>query len=274
MTRPIKLRAGRIVCGSAVAVRISSRRWVGLAAKAEPSCKRRGASVRACAGGVPASCVLFRLWPSEMAASSDARARQDCRRHRRNLQAPAPRIAEQQSEAQAGKREDAALHPGTQPCSCFSGELAACGRVRESTSRSSPFLAVIEKMTSTDPVELLIREGRGVDAVGRSRGLDGRGVADGDLQGRIGNRLVGDGVVDEDREPIILQDTDDLIQVGSCGDPWISRGDHRGFVAIAVIVPFMGNGNGQTKKKARQASKAGCAKPREPPFQAALYRKH
>ena len=29
---------------------------------------------------------------------------------------------------------------------------AVCGRVRESTSRSSPFLAATEKMTSTDPV--------------------------------------------------------------------------------------------------------------------------
>ena len=69
MTRPIRLTAGRTVCGSAVAVRTSSRRWVGLAAKAEPSCKRLGASLRACVGGGLASVALFRFSPKEFAAS-------------------------------------------------------------------------------------------------------------------------------------------------------------------------------------------------------------
>jgi hypothetical protein len=37
---------------------------------------------------------------------------------------------------------------------------------------------------------------------------------------------------------------------------------------------FMRNGSGQAKDQARQAAKAGQAKPREPPFRAALNRKH
>src|SRR5215212_6288616 len=68
MTRPIRLRAGRIDCGSAAAVRTSKRRWLGLAAKTEPSCKRLGASLRACAAWGLELFVLFWLWPSEMAA--------------------------------------------------------------------------------------------------------------------------------------------------------------------------------------------------------------
>ncbi len=51
--------------------------------------------------------------------------------------------------------------------------------------------------------------------------FDGAGVADRDLQGRIGNRLVGDGVVNEDRKLVVLQNADDLVQIGSRGDPGI-----------------------------------------------------
>ena len=44
-------------------------------------------------------------------------------------------------------------------------------------------------------------------------GLDGTGVADRNLQGRIGDRLIRDGIVNEDRKLIVLQNADDLIKL-------------------------------------------------------------
>ncbi len=273
MTRPIKLTAGRMVS-----------RFRGRGADIEQALGRLGGEGRAILQA--SGCVgegLHRRRASLVRAVSalaerdgskqNARPGQGCCRHRRDLQASPPRIAEQQSETESGKCE--ACAPSRCPAMVMLIGRARGLRQGEGIHQQVVALPGVDREDDFHRSrQLLIGEGRGIDAVGRSRGLDGRGVADGDLQGRIGNRFVGDGVVDEDREAVIPEDADDLIQVGSCGDPWISRGNHRGFVAISVIVPLVGDGNGQTKKKARQASKAGCAKPREPPFQAAWNRKH
>ena len=63
------------------------------------------------------------------------------------------------------------------------------------------------------PGQLPGEEGDGEYSVLFLLGFDGTGVADRYPQGRIGDRRIRDGIVNEDRKLIVLQNADDLVKL-------------------------------------------------------------